>query len=99
MQQREHADGKLSIEELADVDKDAAMEKAGKAERARALERVSLKHKNQSKWIKRMLQQRGSDGDTQKAIAEQLNLGDELRKKVRPGKATPSFASFTRGTT
>ena len=46
------------------------------------MERISLKHKNQSKWIKRMLQRGGTDGETQKAIAEQLNIGDELRKKV-----------------
>lgn len=44
---------------------------------------MSLKHKNQSKWVKRMLQRGQTDGDTREAIAEQLAMGIELRKKVR----------------
>lgn len=53
-----------------------------KAEQVRAQERMSLRHKNQSKWVKRMLQRGSSDEETRQAIAEQLQLGNELRQKV-----------------
>ncbi|BDA46715.1 probable U3 small nucleolar RNA-associated protein 14 homolog A [Coccomyxa sp. Obi] len=54
------------------------------AEFNRAKERLTLKHRNTSKWARRALK-RGinvTDEGTQEAIAEQLRLGQELRRKV-----------------
>lgn len=54
------------------------------AELARAKERLTLKHRNSSKWARRALK-RGMDvmdEGTKAAVAEQLRLGEELRRKV-----------------
>lgn len=53
-------------------------------ELARAKERLTLKHRNSSKWARRALK-RGMDvmdEGTKAAVAEQLRLGEELRRKV-----------------
>jgi len=69
-----------------------ALEEAELAEFRRAQERVTLKHRNTGKWAKRALKraglmaQRGVRGGeaegTRAALAEQLRLGAELRRKV-----------------
>eukprot|EP00887_Chlorella_sp_A99_P001155 scaffold14.g1155.t1 len=54
------------------------------AEFERAKERLTLKHKNTSRWVRRALK-RGStilDEGTKAAVAEQLRLGQELRQRV-----------------
>lgn len=49
----------------------------------RAEERMSLRHKNTTKWVKNALRARGGAGaDDRKAISEQLRLGQELRAKM-----------------
>jgi U3 small nucleolar RNA-associated protein 14 len=58
------------------------------AEYERAKERLTLKHKNTSRFIRRAIK-RGSqhpDEGTREAIAEQLRLGDEIRRKVHAFK-------------
>ncbi|CAN0023932.1 unnamed protein product, partial [Ectocarpus fasciculatus] len=53
------------------------------AARKRAEERMSLRHKNTSKWVKNALRAKGGAGkDDRKAIAEQLKIGQELRAKM-----------------
>ncbi len=53
------------------------------AERKRAQERATLKHKNQSKWAKSILGRRHQlPAEAQQAIHDQLAKGDELRKKI-----------------
>jgi U3 small nucleolar RNA-associated protein 14 len=69
-----------------DVDREAAKEEALKEEFKRAQERMTLKHRNTSKWAKRALK-RGlethvEDG-TREAIAEQLRMHAALTRKVR----------------
>lgn len=47
-------------------------------------ERLTLKHKNTSRWARRALR-RGQtlmDEGTRQAVADQLRLGEELRKRV-----------------
>ena len=53
------------------------------AEKQRALERATLKHKNQGKWAKQMLGRDQMDASTRQAIHDQLNKGDSLRRKVQ----------------
>eukprot|EP00737_Agarophyton_chilense_P002379 gb/GEZJ01002707.1/.p1 GENE.gb/GEZJ01002707.1/~~gb/GEZJ01002707.1/.p1 ORF type:complete len:959 (+),score=250.51 gb/GEZJ01002707.1/:250-3126(+) len=54
-----------------------------KAERRRAEERMTLRHKNTSKWVRRKLSrvETKREGDTKAAIEEQLRLHQELMKK------------------
>ncbi|CAN0302715.1 unnamed protein product, partial [Ectocarpus sp. 8 AP-2014] len=66
---------------------DAQQEEEGElgevAARKRAEERMSLRHKNTSKWVKNALRAKGGAGkDDRKAIAEQLKIGQELRTKM-----------------
>ncbi|KAI9485688.1 MAG: small-subunit processome [Benjaminiella poitrasii] len=49
---------------------------------SRAEERMTLKHKNTSKWAKRALARGVKDEGTREAIMEQLRRGDELRRKI-----------------
>jgi len=70
---------------LQEAGGEAAEEAQLKEERARARERMTLRHKNNSKWVKRQLalgrNTAASEGSRQ-AIAEQLRLGERLRRKV-----------------
>ena len=64
------------------------------AEFRRAQERLTMKHRNSSKWAKHALR-RGAhllDGSTKAAVNEQLRLGQELKQKVR----TMRFGSTAR---
>lgn len=66
------------------ADPEAAKEYAMKQEFKRAEERMTLKHKNTSKWAKRVLK-RGlekQDEGTRAAIAEQLHLNTLLSRKI-----------------
>ena len=64
-------------------DKDFARELEEKAEMERMKERMSLKHRNTSKWAKRVLRRGGNiDVETRKALSEQIRMGDELKKKI-----------------
>ncbi|PSC76740.1 U3 small nucleolar RNA-associated 14-like protein A isoform A [Micractinium conductrix] len=57
---------------------------AEEAEFERAQERLTLKHRNTSRWARRAIK-RGQtlmDDGTRAAVAEQLRLGEELRQKV-----------------
>lgn len=61
-------------------------------------ERLTLKHKNTSKWAKRALR-RGinvMDEGTKEAMQEQLRLGMALRQKVRCPCAACQAAAPTR---
>lgn len=64
-------------------DSDARGDAAERAERRRVEERMNLRHKNTSKWVRRQLQRKeGSRSDSVRAaIDEQLRIGRELRHK------------------
>jgi len=70
--------------EAAEQDEDYARELEEKAEMERMKERMSLKHRNTSKWAKRVLRRGANvDKDTRKALSEQVRIGDELKKKMQ----------------
>eukprot|EP00124_Ichthyophonus_hoferi_P002437 Ihof_evm5s166 gene=Ihof_evmTU5s166 len=73
---------KLSPEQLHVMDDEEALEEMEKAERTRAEERMSMRHKNTSKWAKRLMQRNSVDPASRAALSEQLRLGDELRRKI-----------------
>ncbi|KAG7667273.1 hypothetical protein Ndes2526B_g04225 [Nannochloris sp. 'desiccata'] len=67
------------------LDEDELRQAQEEAEFNRAQERLTLKHKNTSRFIRRALKRGGAgpmDEGTKQAVAEQLRLGEELRKKV-----------------
>ena len=72
---------KAAEEGGGDDDEDDAATKAAKA---RALERMSLRHKNTSKWARRALSRGGGgrDAATRGAIAEQLQIANELERRA-----------------
>ena len=66
-----------------DDDPDAVRELEEKEEMERMKERMTLAHKNTSKWAKRVLRRGGKiDMDTRKALSAQIRIGDDLRKKM-----------------
>lgn len=64
-------------------DEELARELKEKEEVSRIQERMTLAHKNTSKWAKRILKRgKNVDMDTRKALSAQLKRGDDLRKKM-----------------
>ncbi|KAN0064112.1 hypothetical protein ACQY0O_003279 [Thecaphora frezii] len=66
-------------------DSEEEKEQRLRAERDRAMERATLKHKNTSKWAKHVLSNRhGDEGkDARDAIEEQLRRGEQLRRRIQ----------------
>lgn len=67
------------------LDEDAQRQADEDAEFQRAQERLTLKHRNTSRFIRRALKRGGAnqmDEGTKQAVAEQLRLGEELRQRV-----------------
>ncbi|OMO81947.1 Small-subunit processome, Utp14 [Corchorus olitorius] len=66
------------------MDSEAAKEQARKQEFKRAEERMTLKHKNKSKWARRILERglNAQDEGTRAAMAEQLNQHALLTRKM-----------------
>ncbi|TKY61773.1 U3 small nucleolar RNA-associated protein 14 [Spatholobus suberectus] len=79
------------------MDPEAAKEYAMKQERQRAEERMTLKHKNQNRWAKRILQRRlnRQDEGTRAAINEQLQRHTELTRKMHSMKGSSSSSEHT----
>ncbi|KAL5857809.1 hypothetical protein ACOSQ3_005267 [Xanthoceras sorbifolium] len=74
------------------MDPEAAKEEARKQEFKRAEERMTLKHKNSSKWAKRILQRglNAQDDGTRAAISEQLHQHALLTRKMNTMKDSSS---------
>ncbi|CAD6893182.1 unnamed protein product [Tilletia controversa] len=66
-----------------EVDYEADRVERVKAERERALERATLKHKNTGQWAKTMSGRQGNNAETIAALEEQLRRGQQLRQKVQ----------------
>ena len=77
--EREGADG---LEGTLDLEGERGAREA--AEYARAEERLTLRHKNTSRWARRALKRgmANMDDGMKKALGEQLRLNEALRKKV-----------------
>jgi U3 small nucleolar RNA-associated protein 14 len=75
--------GKMSLDEMRAVDPEAAEEQAEKQARDRVLERVTLRHRNTSKWVKGALRSGAMrDPGTREAIQAQLQQHELLRRKM-----------------
>lgn len=89
------------------MDEDALRQELEDAEFERAKERLTLKHKNTSRFIRRAIKRGATQVDegTKEAVAEQLRLGQELRQRVHRIKGagrsgdSDTDASDTEGST
>ncbi|MBA0877097.1 hypothetical protein Goshw_023940 [Gossypium schwendimanii] len=74
------------------MDPEAAKEEARKQEFKRAKERMTLKHKNKSKWARRILEGglNAQDEGTRAAMAEQLHRHALLTRKIDTVKDSSS---------
>ncbi|RIA97330.1 small-subunit processome [Glomus cerebriforme] len=79
---RKKEKNKLDLKQLAELDPKLAREEQLRLERARAQERMTLKHKNTSKWAKQALKHGRHDLEGRQAIAEQLQRHEELKRKI-----------------
>jgi U3 small nucleolar RNA-associated protein 14 len=72
-----------AVEAAVEADEDFADELKEKEEVARIQERMTLAHKNTSKWAKRVLKRgKNVDMETRRALSAQLKRGDDLRQKM-----------------
>ena len=75
-----------SLEELEEIAPYLYMKECMRLKTKRAEERMTLRHKNTSKWAQRILR-RGKEGKmdpkSRKALMEQLERGRALRRKIK----------------
>ncbi|KAL9933014.1 hypothetical protein V8E36_008269 [Tilletia maclaganii] len=90
------AEAGLSLDDDLDGEVDYEAEQADriKAERERAKERATLKHKNTGQWAKQMIGRRKNNEDTTAAIEEQLRRGEQLRKRIQDEDSGDDDDSF-----
>ena len=76
--------GDKELEEMKLIDPEYAKSLMMDQETKRSRERMTLKHKNQGKWIKHVLRlnRANKDGSTKEAIQAQLRLHQELMRKM-----------------
>ncbi len=74
---------KMTLDEMRAVNAEEAEEMAEKQTRDRALERITLRHRNTSKWVKGALRSGAMrDPGTREAIQAQLQQHELLRRKM-----------------
>ncbi|KAJ1672520.1 hypothetical protein EV182_007016, partial [Spiromyces aspiralis] len=71
-----------ALQQLMEEDPEAVREEQLKMARKRAEERMTLRHKNTGKWAQSMIKYGKNDPEAQKAIQEQLNQHEALKRKI-----------------
>lgn len=79
----------IPLEELAEVDPEKFQKELEKVEAKRAKERITLRHKNTSQWVRRVLARglKSASDELKESYEKQLKLGEELMKKVNIKKS------------
>jgi len=70
------------FEQLQKTDPEAALVKLEELDKSRIQERMSLKHRNTSKWAKMQSARAKYDRESRSALSDQLKISRELTKKV-----------------
>ncbi|XP_050348045.1 U3 small nucleolar RNA-associated protein 14 homolog A [Nymphalis io] len=83
------------FEELQIKNPEEALKKLEELEKARALERHTLRHKNTGKWAKSKLVRAKYDKDVRQQLSEQLSVSKSLTKKVQNTESTDDEADET----
>jgi len=83
LQRREKIRKQLKeFEELQKTDPEAALVKLEELDRARVEERMSLKHRNTSKWAKAQVVRAKYNRESRAELSEQLKISKELTTKL-----------------
>ncbi|CAG8630072.1 15839_t:CDS:10, partial [Gigaspora rosea] len=82
IKKKEKEKEKLKLDQLIEPNQNLAQEERMKLETARAKERMTLKHKNTSKWAKQALKHGRHDSESRQAIVEQLKRHEDLKRKI-----------------
>ncbi|CAH0694698.1 unnamed protein product [Spodoptera exigua] len=80
------------FEELQKRDPEEALKKLEAIEKARALERHTLRHKSTGKWAKNKLIRAKYDKEVRQQLADQLAVGRSLTKKVQDNQSSDDEA-------
>ncbi|KAJ2763415.1 hypothetical protein H4S06_000102 [Coemansia sp. BCRC 34490] len=71
-----------AMEKLREEDPEMYALVVDKMAMSRAEERMTLRHKNTSKWAREMSRRSHGDGDAQQALRDQLDQHDALKRKI-----------------
>lgn len=80
------------FEELQKKDPEEALKKLESIEKARALERHTLRHKSTGKWAKNKLIRAKYDKEVRQQLADQLAVGRGLTKKIQDNQSSDDEA-------
>ncbi|XP_034834335.1 U3 small nucleolar RNA-associated protein 14 homolog A [Maniola hyperantus] len=83
------------FEELQSKNPEEALKKLEELEKARALERHTLRHKSTGKWAKNKLVRAKYDKEVRQQLAEQLSVGRSLTHKTQDTQSTEDEADET----
>ncbi|XP_045775005.1 U3 small nucleolar RNA-associated protein 14 homolog A [Maniola jurtina] len=83
------------FEELQSKNPEEALKKLEELEKARALERHTLRHKNTGKWAKSKLVRAKYDKEVRQQLAEQLSVSRSLTFKTQDTQSTDDEADET----
>jgi len=82
--QREKQEEIKEEEEMKNMDSEEIKQKILKKEREMITERLTMRHKNTSKWVKHAMKHQVHNSDIRSAVADQLKIhGDLLRKQTK----------------
>ncbi|CAI2170545.1 14052_t:CDS:2 [Funneliformis geosporum] len=95
IRKKEKEKNKLDIKQLAELDPKLAREEQLILEATRAQERMTLRHKNTSKWAKQALKHGRHDLESRQAIVEQLQRHENLKRKIHDLETDEELSDFT----
>jgi len=95
IRKKEKEKNKLDLEQLTELDPKLAHEEQLRLETARAQERMTLRHKNTSKWAKQALKHGRHNLESRQAIVEQLQRHEELKRKIHDLESDEELNDFS----
>ncbi|KAJ1793968.1 hypothetical protein LPJ59_004637, partial [Coemansia sp. RSA 2399] len=87
-----------AMEKLREEDPEMYAMVVDKMAMSRAEERMTLRHKNTSKWAREMSKRSHGDTDTQQALREQLEQHDALKRKIYDLGSDEELSDYEAGT-
>ncbi|KAJ2857852.1 hypothetical protein GGI22_003419 [Coemansia erecta] len=87
-----------AMEKLREEDPEMYAMVVDKMAMSRAEERMTLRHKNTSKWAREMSKRSHGDTDTQQALRDQLEQHDALKRKIYDLGSDEELSDYETGT-
>lgn len=79
--QKEKQKELIEEEEMKNMDEEELKQKIMKREREMITERLTMRHKNTSKWVRHAMKHQSHNDDLRQSVADQLQIHTELIKK------------------